>query len=454
MTSHMTPNGNCCPHCNNQLTVKVSGASGEIPGSSFIRCPNPHGTKGVYFHRFPFAGTTTSNQLPAPAPSTPAGPFPPAAAPACRKHCNETGYCTLRAHERERQRKRTKAAPAASAPGQSFTSVDYASHDDWVDHTLPPIRALDAYQQKQDASFSWLDNLPGVKSPMPETESVHEQYEREEREDAAQLELRLQLSRAEGTGSTSRVPSAQLRLPHSIVQAGNARSSSSPSSSTSGPRPLSASPQFPINLLTAVPPTKKSTVPLCLTRQLNSDWESVGTSKTAPTTFHVKKKAPTESKRFILVFWSGINLPHRVLFVEHADIPSWPKWHVSDATPTLASMLGTDLDVWLPKFKNWAAITPSSPHVVSSESVVMLRRRDLDCYDFEATMHLFYPENTVIHMRQNLPGERAALRGRYKPLKNKILQSSVADSDSDVEVIDSVHKSKRIKEEDSDDLPP
>ncbi|KAF8144268.1 hypothetical protein K438DRAFT_1993001 [Mycena galopus ATCC 62051] len=556
-------NPEICPYCGQQLVVKTA-KGGAMPGSKFVSCTNPHPGDRIYFHRFPTHPPSQASNVSSSA--TPAAPLPPAqvaappaqvaappaqvaappaqvaalvhsaapvlpTAPAgaqvtckhkipkcctstrldpacshgmCRRHCNLTGFCNLRAHERHRQRTHAPpaAAPApplpptptpvqvpphtaASVPRRSgnigswregdlsFEAVDYATHEDWVASTLPGIEALANYTPPLPNELRHLDDLPGVRSPTSDDESVHERLEHLEQEDAVQLQFGLHLSRAEAARSQARRDSSAgagpsghssagagsstisppLRLPASILQVGepsffsfNSTSPSpTPMQTLSELRSLSASPDFPATLVPAVPPRPAQKRPLRLTKQLNEDWNSLS-SNTSPT-LHVKKAA---SKRFILVFWTEANMPHRIVFVESKDVPFWPTWHVTDATTTLAKALGTELDVWMPKFKTWAEIQVTSPHTVAPESVLMLRRRDLECDSFDETVRTFYPANTAVHIRTNLPGDRAALRPLYK-------QSKVDDDDdSDVEIVATkkAKSKKRTKDNNDDELAP
>ncbi|KAJ7194925.1 hypothetical protein GGX14DRAFT_700800 [Mycena pura] len=405
----------------------------------------------------------------------------------CRKHCNQVGPCALKAHERERVRKsQTAALPTAVPPAQTAAPapaptsgahrrlVDDASHDDWVwsqtttsspppasgarrphrsiastlpftdysslddwfTQTLPPVLALEARQQQCNAETSFLDELPGVKSPTPETESIRERYEREEREDAARLELGLRLSQDQTGAGPSRAPS-----PH---PASTLFLASPPS-----PRPLSSSPDFPDSLLPLVShkgkaratKTRPAPAPLRITTQMNSDWMSP-----SPPTFHVKKKAPASTRSFVVVYWVRPNVAHRTFVIE--DVPAWLRWRICEATGRFAELLGNGahVELYFPKFTSWVEVTPTFVHTVTTDCVVMLHRAGVDCLDLERTICKFYPQTDVVHIRKNLPGERTALRRMYKHGR------TIPMDDSDVEV---VSEKKRIKTEDDvgDELP-
>ncbi|KAJ6466395.1 hypothetical protein C8R45DRAFT_1106635 [Mycena sanguinolenta] len=471
---YMTENGNVCPDCGCQLIVETA-VGGKAPGSHFIRCTNS-GRHSLYFHRFPepkpdnAQNAASSQSVPTPSTSVTLAPTTQArkcaeprcnsgrvdlACPRhrCQRHCIAIGPCTLRSHERERLKKLTGTAaaiPLAPAPSSSSRkssssilppvpsvpastsrtsalsipppAVDFASYEDWMAQTLPPIEALGFSQQEDEWSF--LDDLPGIKSPTPETESIRERYEREEREDAERLEHGLRLSQDEAT----RAAAGPSRL-----------------ASQSFPmlRALSLSPTFPTRVLPPPQPRPAGSAPkkLCITTQLNSDW--MGTSST---TLHVKNKAKaTVSRRFIIVFWNEENMPHRVMCIE--DVPSWPRWRASEATGILAALLGnnTKIDLFFQKYKSWVGIELEYVHLVSQDCIVMLRRRDVECYDFVATVRKFFPDS--INILHNLPGERTALRRLYKR------SGTTADKDkedSDVEIVEELHQ-KRIKDEEDEE---
>jgi len=105
---------------------------------------------------------------------------------------------------------------------------------------------------------------------------------------------------------------------------------------------------------------------------------------------------------------------HRTFVIE--DVLTWPRWRVCEATGRFAALLGDEAEVelYFPKYKSWVEITRTFVHTVTTDSVVMLRRAGTDCLDLDAIICKFYPETDVVHMRKNLPGERAALSRLYK----------------------------------------
>ncbi|KAJ7350895.1 hypothetical protein DFH08DRAFT_806871 [Mycena albidolilacea] len=456
--SLVTANGNLCLLCGNQLAVK---------------CTNPHSTGQPYFHRFPTtsAPATTASSSPTMA-SPPSLANPPSSVTSvarrqtcptprcqstrlnsgcsngvCRKHCMKLGACALGAHKCERERKQQVAN--TSFPPPSNPLGIYRSHDEWTASTVPARQKLDDYQPLVDTARAArereLDQLPGVRSPTPEAESVREVYEREERELAHALQLSLQ----DHQSGRAAVPGPSLRLPSSIVTAGTLQSlSDSPDFPTSlrpsiarlrslSPSPGASSSLFPPPLLLATRPvpTAAGRKPKAhqITRQLNDDW--MGTST---------------------VFWYKENAPHRVYWID--SVPTWPQWRVSDATGPFANLLvDVDVDMYTPKYKQWVTINTSFPHTVSFDSILMLRCRDIDCLDFDAIVQNFYPESrhptSTLHIRTNMPAERSALRSIYKNArtarsgKPHSADLSYDDDDSDVQVTD-VKISKHIKQED------
>src|SRR6201996_4930570 len=141
---------------------------------------------------------------------------------------------------------------------------------------------------------------------------------------------------------------------------------------------------------------------------------------------------------------------HRVFWIE--DTPSWPEWRVSEATGAFAKLLGNaEVDHLHPKFKTWAAIKLTFVHAVTSECVIMLRKRDIECHELNATLRIYYPnDNNTIHIRKNLRAERTDVRNLYKSQSKAKRVVQETDSDSDVQIVE---VRKRIKREDDDELP-
>ncbi|KAJ7803029.1 hypothetical protein B0H13DRAFT_1931601 [Mycena leptocephala] len=373
-SAFVTPNGNKCPLCGSQLAAKKA-KGGEMPDSLYIRCANPHPAGRTYFHRFDAPTPSpallhTSSSVPALPASTIALPAscatlgcgrgkvdPGCSCGRCRRHCNELGPCALRPHERQRLLKAPSATPHSSSTSISASSASsmpglfqstFSSYQGIRSDVLAPIRALESYRQREDerlaAETAHLDQLFGVKSPTPESETVRERYEREEREDA-DIELAVQLSLAEGERSFAQAGSSR-RLPSPLPIAGP--SLRLPPIQRAGLRDLSLSPEFPMQLLpppapgrarapdatgsgSVTPSVPRKRVPaasvhkgkggpLRLTTQLNPAWMSsaggpdiVGTSRAASSpstsTFHIRQTVSRRPlvdtrllQRFILAY--------------------------------------------------------------------------------------------------------------------------------------------------------
>ncbi|KAJ7363871.1 hypothetical protein DFH08DRAFT_837729 [Mycena albidolilacea] len=343
MNPLMTPNGNRCPLCGNQLAVKVA-AQGEVPGSKFLRCNSPHHSGQHYFFRFP---TVAGHPLP-PLPPPPSASIPitqpPSETPrltcwlcpskttrqvdsACsrqlyRSHCAEAGPCTLGPHQRHRNNmllgnpvakrgRKLKQPTTTVLPSLHLPFPDFADHDEWAAKTRPPLPHL--YQPHIDPDkaerLHYLDTLPGLKSPTPASD---------DEVDAAQLALGIHLSsmsnqsRLQPQSSEVAGPSRQptpsygpLRLPTSTQQAGHSHEfdmTPSPSPSANNfLRTRSSSPNFPVTLplpdiLAIAPPLTRSVAkkaitpkPLRITTQLNKDWMGSDNNLPSPSTFHIKK---------------------------------------------------------------------------------------------------------------------------------------------------------------------
>ncbi|KAJ7827814.1 hypothetical protein B0H14DRAFT_3466794 [Mycena olivaceomarginata] len=393
MAPFVTANGNKCPMCGNQLGVKIA-KGGEFPGSSFIRCTSPFHPLDIFFHRFDAPATLPAP--PTPAISMRALPPPPslvsfstsattsiakkqcsaiprcgstridAACPRgmCRRHCNQAGPCPLQAHEKERIRRQQLASashlPALPDSGSvtRLLGSNFTTSEEWMSTSLHPMQAFDRWQEREQdhgnaaAVIRRLDNLYGVKSPTPETETVREQFAREEREDT-ELELGIQLSLAHSQPTSQQAGPSRLCLPSSIQQADRLRSlSASPelpaalfptlndfpslSPSLSPPQP------FPTPVLgraqapnvaakeAATPPVprkrrpaasvQKSTAPLRITTQLNKDWMAakggpIPQAAATHTTFHT---ARTVSRRPLAEEPEGV--PNVMLVEEMKDV--------------------------------------------------------------------------------------------------------------------------------------
>ncbi|KAJ7693043.1 hypothetical protein B0H17DRAFT_1200108 [Mycena rosella] len=89
------------------------------------------------------------------------------------------------------------------------------------------------------------------------------------------------------------------------------------------------------------------------------------------------------------------------------------------------------LDVLLHKQRVWMGINITFVHTVSTDSVVMLRRRGTPGQHEDKMIQKFISDDSAAHLRLNLHQERAAVRTTTKA-RGLI---TVDDSDSDIEVI-------------------
>ncbi|KAJ7301941.1 hypothetical protein DFH08DRAFT_992025 [Mycena albidolilacea] len=462
----MTPNGNRCPLCGNQLAVKVA-AQGEVPGSKFSSLQQSPPSRSTLFLSVPHSGGTpvasVASSTLRPHTNHPA-PFRNAAPDL---HCAEAGPCALGPHQRHRNNmllgnpvakrgRKLKQPTTAALPSLHLPFPEFTDHDEWAAKTRPPPPHL--YQPCIDPDraerLCYLDTLPGLKSPTLASD---------DEVDAAQLVLGIHLSsmsnqsRSQPQSSEGAGPSRQptlsygpLRLPTSTQQAGHSHEfDMTPSPSPSANNflcTLSSSPNFPATLpLPDIPtiapqPTrsvaKKAVTPkpLRITTRLKKDWMGSDNDLPSPSTFHIKKGI---TRRFVVVYWHEEDKGHTTFIVDAT--PSWPQWRITEAVGSFAVLLGEnpELDLLMPKYKHWAAIDTAYVHQLTPDCVVTLRRRNIDCKNFEDTISTFYPKNNVMHIRKNLPGERATVRDMYK------------DTDSDVEVVE---PKKRMTEHDDDEL--
>ncbi|KAJ7786716.1 hypothetical protein B0H14DRAFT_2630322 [Mycena olivaceomarginata] len=366
----------------------------------------------------------------------------------CQRHCRTSANATRCLAPLPPTPRARKSQPAPPAPLR-LPFTDYDSHDDWTNKTLPGIRALDNYtppidpvRAQQLRHVDALAAMAGIKSPSPD--SVEDED--------AQLALGIRMSLAQLTAPLAPVPPA---LPHLPAQPSVSRPRSSrrgaalrpftkPNNQDDYPvnyppparlRSLSSSPIFP----SSIPlPTSESQIKskpkkaagkkaAPLTVQLNNDWMSLGLqSSETPPTLHVKKKGHSQFHCGALAYGEE----HEAFLIN--NVPSWPVWQASEATGSLASRLGNGavLDLLHPKFKKWVDM-------------------DLD----HDTKDSFYPPNVNIHIRDNLPGERATLRRLYSiniGFPEAPRTPGSAAEDSDVEIVG--EKRTRVKQENFEDL--
>ncbi|KAJ7188079.1 hypothetical protein C8R46DRAFT_1023557 [Mycena filopes] len=292
--------GHPCPHCHNFLVPKVA-KGGQAPHTEYVRCTHP--SHAPYFYRFAPA-------LPAPAPAPPAPPSgppaPPSAPPAppappsvcaytadgsackngridpgcsrhmCRKHCNMTGACSLRPHEKQRLAKASKGKtgiapritlfpPIPSVPAPPSPSLATMFTESIAEANRPlqllEQRATWDRQRLEEEERAFEESI-GFNDPDLSLEDELAQYEQRERnalkdQERADMALAVRLSQEEH--STLSPPPAQpsagpARLqslsPHLLFA-----SSPPPATPSAGPsrlRSLSLSPDLPASLAASV----------------------------------------------------------------------------------------------------------------------------------------------------------------------------------------------------------
>ncbi|KAF7356124.1 hypothetical protein MVEN_00943000 [Mycena venus] len=524
LTPVMTPNGVKCPLCANLLAIKLA-KGGDMPGSRYVQCKNVLHPTNIFFYRLDAPTLTAPPPMPTSSTSTPSlSSASTTAKPQCsaipwcgstridagcprvmcRKHCNKAGPCPLQAHEKERLRKeREKREKEVSTlpPLPNSTSVsrmmggDFSTSEEWMSASLRPIQAFEHFQQREQeygnsvVEMRRLDNLYGVKSPTPETETVREWFDRQDREDA-ELELGVRLSLAHPQpGSQEAGPS--LRLPSPIQRVGHLRSlSTSPeppaqlfptlSSFRSSPAPptqplptpslgqaralatsVQRSPPPPdppalgrANALDATAPRSR------ITTQMNDDWlranggpQILGSSPqpVSRPTLHVKRVVsrrefadPRQVQRFTVVYFDEDQQPAKARVVD--ECPKWPTYTFDPAT--LAKM-GKDifeLELYSSAHGVWIGIDINYVHLVSTDCVILLRRTGIHGLDEDKTISTFMNKSNPPHIRYNLHGERATVRADYKKKVEIVISDSDSDADSDVQVIRTTLK-RPIKQE-------
>ncbi|KAJ7328304.1 hypothetical protein DFH08DRAFT_940594 [Mycena albidolilacea] len=486
MAPFVTPNGNKCPMCRNQLGVKIA-KGGEFPGSSFIRCKSPFHPQDIFFHRFdapaalpapPTPGTSMRALPPPPSgasSSTPTAKKQCSAIPwcastrinaacprvMCRQHCNQAGPCPLQAHEKEHIRRQQVASTSSLPTLPSSASVTrllggkFTTSEEWMSGSVRPMEAFDCWHEREQehgnatAELRRLDSLYSVKSPTPETETVHEWFAREEREDN-ELDLGIRLSLAHPQPTSQQAGPSRLRLPSSIQQAGRLRS-------------LSASPELPaalfptLNIFSSPSPPQpfptpalaanvhKSTAPLRITTQLNKDWMAakggpIPQAAATQATFHTARTVsrrpfadPCQTNRFTEVFVDEAPKPPTEICID--TCPRWPDYVFDDPTLARLGIDTTAMELYSMVHGTFIGITKEYIHSVATDSVILLRQPGTQRPDLDHVISTFFPKTKSLHLRYNVSGERAAVRAAYKQQdENPIIIVVDDDSDSEVEV--------------------
>jgi hypothetical protein len=192
----------------------------------------------------------------------------------------------------------TRRGKGKAKSAQRIPEIDgFASHDDWMAQTAPPLLYQPPNDARVAAQLERLDTLPGIKSPTPGRAASAEVdiFATTDEEESEQLALGFSLSMSNIAAHNADVyPAASTS---SISQILDLRSLS-PSPDLPASIPLPSPPPPPSHR--ALTTTSKTVKPLRITTQLNADW--MGTSSaTQP-----KKKAPSRS--FVVVYWDEVSL--------------------------------------------------------------------------------------------------------------------------------------------------
>ncbi|KAJ7497861.1 hypothetical protein B0H11DRAFT_2189956 [Mycena galericulata] len=414
----------------------------------------------------------------------------------CRKHCIKRGpKCTLWAHEKHRlelEKKKGLQSISSTAPSVAVSAAQSTA----AVSTIPPIALSVGNDDIWDAFNAFTDSVgQAAQAPLRAIEEyragedrriAHEKQsldaavrwsaiERMDQEEA-DMELSIQQARAEAA-------SPPLLLPPSSSSLQGTSSAPSPSL-----RMLSLSPSFPTTLLlpapalgqafapnapgatslrprkrvpaASIPKPSNAPPPLKITTQMNADWmasnggppiqgRSTGSNVPGPSTFHVKRTVSRrpyadlrQIQRFTLVYFDSDAIPPTIIVVD--DCPRWPTYVL---TTEMLKGLGRDiydLDRFSPDHGVWIGINANYVHEVSTDCVVILRRRGIRGLREDETIQTFFPsKGNPAHLRYNLTGERSALRAQYKQKgkqagkegTDRYFVVSDSDSNTDVEVV-------------------
>ncbi|KAJ7433952.1 hypothetical protein B0H11DRAFT_2208620 [Mycena galericulata] len=414
----------------------------------------------------------------------------------CRKHCIKRGpKCTLWAHEKHRlelEKKKGLQSISSTAPSVAVSAAQSTA----AVSTIPPIALSVGNDDIWDAFNAFTDSVgQAAQAPLRAIEeyragedrriahekqsldaavgwSAIERMDQEEADMELAMELSIQQARAEAA-------SPPLLLPPSSSSLQGTSSAPSPSL-----RMLSLSPSFPTTLLlpapalgqafapnapgatslrprkrvpaASIPKPSNAPPPLKITTQMNADWmasnggppiqgRSTGSNVPGPSTFHVKRTVSRrpyadlrQIQRFTLVYFDSDAIPPTIIVVD--DCPRWPTYVLT--TEMLSDIY--DLDRFSPDHGVWIGINANYVHEVSTDCVVILRRRGIRGLREDETIQTFFPsKGNPAHLRYNLTGERSALRAQYKQKgkqagkegTDRYFVVSDSDSNTDVEVV-------------------
>ncbi|KAJ7659464.1 hypothetical protein B0H17DRAFT_1212917 [Mycena rosella] len=154
---------------------------------------------------------------------------------------------------------------------------------------------------------------------------------------------------------------------------------------------------------------------------------------------------PKLTERFTLIFLVP-NAAAKILCIDNT--PTFPQYTLSADARTLEALsktvgpLGSELDVFLEKQRLWLGIDIGFIHVVSTNSILLLRHHDVPGQDEDLIISRFMmTSNAPPHLRLNLPRERTTVHEAIKAKGKGII--NVSDLDSDSEEVEVTHEKHR-----------
>ncbi|KAJ7793458.1 hypothetical protein B0H14DRAFT_3159623 [Mycena olivaceomarginata] len=363
----------------------------------------------------------------------------------------QAGPCPLQAHEKERIRRQQLASashlPALPDSG-SVTHLlggNFTTSEEWMSMSLRPMQAFDRWQEREQdhgnaaAVIRRLDNLYGVKSPTPETETVREQFAREEPDIAASWTFTAPPPISHSASWSSPLPiciagAASRALPYSlhlfILVSTSTRPNAGPRLSTRSCRhrqrscyASSRSKAQTGHKRAEVDPTFADHHPAQQGLD-RSEWGLIRhPAAAAPPTFH------TGALSLGAHGWFQELQPPAAITVDHC--PSWPDYVFDDPTLARLGIDVVDIELYSPIHGTFIRISTKYVHTVSTDSVILLRRPGIRRPDQPQIIDVFLLTSKPIHLRYNIGGERAMVRAAYKQQDKEPI---MVDDDSDVEV--------------------
>ncbi|KAJ7664797.1 hypothetical protein B0H17DRAFT_1211152 [Mycena rosella] len=317
-------------------------------------------------------------------------------------------------------------------------------------------------------------------SPSPEIESLQDQYVREVAAEDADLERAYHLSLEDMEAG----PSLRLTSPSPVEQAQRL------AVQLRSLRALSLSPNLPhssalldtlalgraaapdatgeptlprTRLAAASVPKQLRPPPLRITKQLNDTWmaanggpqiagPSTAVAGCTQSTLHIRTSIACRGfvdrqyvQHFMLVYFDRDD--ELATMVDVDECPDWPAYTFDKE---MLVRLGTnifDLERFSPEHGLWIWMNIHYVHVVSTDGVLVLRRRGICGFDEDTTLSTVFPKTKPPHIRYNIAKECSALCSQYKKSKGMVIvvsDNEASDSASEVEFV--LHK-RMIKQE-------